>query len=157
MADDVNVKEIDLLKTYSAKLIDFQSCSLPIAVLICAQVGKIKEDLERDLNEVKRLKIVSEEHSKKLVQKYKAVIDDVGENAREVIGSSDLEVMRIRDSIAMRCDEVEDKIKRLQMLLDNAFQHTKNFELQITNMIDSCRANLNNQIQLLEEYKNQHL
>lgn len=157
MADDVNVKEIDLLKTYSGKLGELKDYSLAGTVLIYRQVEKIKADLEQQLKEAKRLQYLTEEKSRYIVQCYKTIIDETGEESRSVIGSSDLEAVQINDNMNIRIEQLEDNIRRLQTLLENVFQHTKNYGLQVTEMVDSCKNTLSNQIQALEEYKKQHM
>lgn len=157
MADDVNVKEIDLLKTYSGKLGELKDYSLASTVLIYRQVEKIKADLEQQLKEAKRLQYLTEEKSRYIVQCYKTIIDETGEESRSVIGSSDLEAVQINDNMNIRIEQLEDNIRRLQTLLENVFQHTKNYGLQVTEMVDSCKNTLSNQIQALEEYKKQHM
>lgn len=157
MADDVNVANIDMLKVYSGKLGELKDWSLGGTILICRQVEKIKEDLDKQLRETERLITVTEEHSRYLIDMYKTVIDDVGEEARYAMGNSDLDVKRIIGDMKVRADEIRDKISRLQMLLDNSFQHTKNYYLQISNMVDSCRNKLGQQVEALEEYKKQHM
>lgn len=157
MADDVNVKEIDLLKTYSGKLGELKDYSLASTVLIYRQVEKIKADLEQQLKEAKRLQYLTEEKSRYIVQCYKTIIDETGEESRSVIGSSDLKAVQINDNMNIRIEQLEDNIRRLQTLLENVFQHTKNYGLQVTEMVDSCKNTLSNQIQALEEYKKQHM
>lgn len=156
MADDVNVKEIDLIKAYSGKLSELKDGSLAATILIYSQVKKIKNDYRNVYNRVHDIGERCNSSCKRLQDQYNSVIEDVGEGARNVIGHSDQEAKNLCGIIAQQVSLLEQNINRLQMLLDNAFQHTKNYDLQITNMVDSCRENLNRQVQILEEYKKLH-
>lgn len=153
MAADVNVTEIDALKAYSRKLHELRTGGIGVAVLLDSQLRKIQEDYENRLHALQRLLNKCEEDYKALQSRYQSAITACGEESREVIGNTDLEAEIKLEAMRSRIAMVKNNIQRLQTLLQNAGNKTKNYQLQMNNMTDNCRAFIKRETTLLEQYK----
>lgn len=153
MAADVNVTEIDALKAYSRKLHELRTGGIGVAVLLDRQLRKIQEDYENRLHALQRLLNKCEEDYKALQSRYQSAITACGEESREVIGNTDLEAEIKLEAMRSRIAMVKNNIQRLQTLLQNAGNKTKNYQLQMNNMTDNCRAFIKRETTLLEQYK----
>lgn len=153
MASDVNVKEIELLNVYGRKLHELRVGSVGVAMLLDRQLRKIRDDYTELANNLCRLRNSSTDDCRDLQKRYQSAIDECGEDAREIIGNTDLEIQLKLEVLQMRVDVIQNAIKTLQMKLENAGNKTKNYALQMNNMTDNCLAIIKRQTELLEKYK----
>ena len=153
MAEDVNVKEIELLNVYGRKLHELRAASVGVAVLLDHQLRKIKDDYTELANNLSRLSNNSAETCRDIQERYQRAIKDCGEEAREIIGTTDLEAQLKLEVLQVRVETTQNAIKTLQMKLKNAGNKTKNYVLQMNNMTDNCLSIIKRQTELLEKYK----
>ena len=153
MANDVNVTEIDVLKAYSRKLHELCAGGIAVAIRLDCQLHKIQEDYENRLHSLQRLLDNSVEDYKAIQSRYQSAITACGEESRDVIGYTDIEAQSKVEAMRSRVAMVRNNIQRLQTLLQNAGNKTKNYQLQMNNMTDNCRAFIKRETTLLEQYK----
>ena len=85
MAADVQVTEIDVLKTYSSKMTGLRNDSIALAVLLDRQIRKMREDYDKLLADMRRAQHNVEDNTRLIVERYEHAMNNCGEEARPVI------------------------------------------------------------------------
>lgn len=152
---DVAVKEVAVLKAYGSKLGDFKTGSTIVGALIDRQIRKIKDDLSDKSNDVRNTYHFIEEHARKVIDLYDFAMSKCA-NARPYIGETDYECRNKLKEAEMLVEQINSQIRQLQTELENAGQHTKNFCLQVRNMVDGCQSSLNGIVDKLDRYIEQN-
>lgn len=154
MAADVQVTEIDVLKAYSGKMNGLRNDSIALAVLLDRQIHKMIEDYDRVLSEMQGVLQSAESDCRFLEQRYQRAFDICGEEARPVVGDSDLEAKQKLELLQMRVETVQNTVKNLQMKLKNAGLKTQNYAAQMDTLADTCISYVNRYAEVLLQYKN---
>lgn len=152
--EDINVKDIEALKLYKSKLGEFNNGCTAIGALIDVQIRRIKEDLNRRLNSSRNIFRKAEDDAKGVIRRYETALSRC-ENARHYIGETDLECKQKIQEAKIVQEQIESQIQRLRIELENTGLQTKNFCLQVCNMVDSCQSHLDTNIMGIEQYKEQ--
>ena len=150
MAADVQVTEIDVLKTYSSKMNGLRNDSIALAVLLDRQIRKMKEDYDEILSITNRLQ---QDDTRTIQERYQRAIDRCGENAREVIGMDDMQAEQKNEIMQVRYESIKRNIQNLQMKLKNAGLKTQNYAAQMDTLADACISYVNRYAEVLQQYK----
>lgn len=153
MAADVQVTEIDVLKTYSSKMNGLRNDSIALAVLLDRQIRKIKEDYDKLLMDMRRAQRNAEDNTKLIVERYERAMNICGEEARPVIGTSDLVAQQKNEIMQVRYESILHNIQNQQMKLKNAGLKTQNYAAQMDTLADACISYVNRYAEKLQEYK----
>lgn len=155
MAADVQVSEIDFLKAYSSKMNDLRNKSVALALLLDVQIRKMIEDYDRVLSDMQRMLQSGEEDSQYLQERYRSAMDrcTYSDEARPIIGESDIEAKQKLGLLRMRIDFVRSNVKSLQMKLKNAGLKTQNYAARMDTLADACISYVNRYAEKLQEYK----
>lgn len=152
---DVDVSELDVLKSYSIKLGDFKGGVLIGGAYLIKKIHDLKQKLEKQQHELTRLQNTAEEHAEKLRRRYQDALNFDSE-CRYIIGNSDEEVDDMLNQINERVNTTISNIRRMETLLENMAVRTKGFVEQVPNMVDHSKDVLGKKIALIEEYKELH-
>lgn len=150
--DDINVKEIEVLRAYCSKLNDFKTGTSAVGLLVARQIDKIKDDLKDRQRVAQQFMDFVEEKANSVISRYDYALDKCP-SARGQIGETDLDCKANIRKAEDIMQSIKGKIRQLDTELENAQQHTKNFCLQVINMTDSCQNQMNRTITALEAYK----
>ena len=150
--DDINVKEIEVLRAYCSKLNDFKSGTSAVGLLVARQIDNIKDDLKGRQREAQQFMDSVEEKANSVISRYDYALDKCP-SARNLIGETDLDCKAKIHEAEEIMQSIKYKMRKLDTELENARQHTKNFCLQVINMTDSCQNQMNRTITALEAYK----
>ena len=155
MAADVQVSEVDVLKAYSGKMNGLRNDSIALAVLLDPQIRKMIEDYDRILSDIQRMLQSGEEDSRYLQERYRSAMArcTYGEEARPIIGNSDLEAQQKLELLRMRVETTRNAIKNLQMKLKNAGLKTQNYAAQMDTLANACISYVNRYAEKLQQYK----
>ena len=153
MAADVQVTEIDVLKTYSSKMNGLRNDSIALAVLLDRQIRKMKEDYDEILSITNRLQQNAKDDTRTIQERYQRAIDRCGENAREVIGMDDMQAEQKNEIMQVRYESIKRNIQNLQMKLKNAGLKTQNYAAQMDTLADACISYVNRYAEVLQQYK----
>lgn len=153
MAADVQVTEIDVLKTYSSKMNDLRNDSIALAVLLDRQIRKMKEDYDEILSIANRLQQNAKDDTRLIQERYQRAIDLCGEDAREVIGMDDMQAEQKNEIMQVRYESIKRNIQNLQMKLKNAGLKTQNYAAQMDTLADACISYVNRYAEVLQQYK----
>lgn len=153
MAADVQVSEIDVLKAYSGKMNGLRNDSIVLAVLLDRQIRKIKEDYDKLLMDMRRAQRNVEDNTRLIVERYERAMNICGEEARPVIGTSDLVAQQKNEIMQVRYESILHNIQNLQMKLKNAGLKTQNYAAQMDTLADACISYVNRYAEKLQEYK----
>lgn len=153
MAADVQVSEIDVLKTYSGKMNGLRNDSIGLAVLLDRQIRKMKEDYDEILSIANRLQQNAKDDTRTIQERYQRAIDLCGENAREVIGMDDMQAEQKNEILQVRYESIKRNIQNLQMKLKNAGLKTQNYAAQMDTLADACISYVNRYAEVLQQYK----
>ena len=155
MAADVQVSEVDVLKAYSGKMNGLRNDSIALAVLLDRQIRKMIEDYDRILSDIQRMLQSGEEDSRYLQERYRSAMArcTYGEEARPIIGNSDLEAQQKLELLRMRVETTRNAIKNLQMKLKNAGLKTQNYAAQMDTLANACISYVNRYAEKLQQYK----
>lgn len=153
MAADVQVTEIDVLKTYSSKMNGLRNDSIALAVLLDRQIRKMKEDYDEVLSIANRLQQNAKDDTRTIQERYQRAIDLCGEDAREVIGMDDMQAEQKNEIMQVRYESIKRNIQNLQMKLKNAGLKTQNYAAQMDTLADACISYVNRYAEVLQQYK----
>lgn len=153
MAADVQVTEIDVLKTYSSKMNDLRNDSIALAVLLDRQIRKMKEDYDEILSIANRLQQNAKDDTRLIQERYQRAIDLCGVDAREVIGMDDMQAEQKNEIMQVRYESIKRNIQNLQMKLKNAGLKTQNYAAQMDTLADACISYVNRYAEVLQQYK----
>lgn len=153
MAADVQVTEIDVLKTYSSKMNGLRNDSIALAVLLDRQIRKMKEDYDEILSIANRLQQNAKDDTRLIQERYQRAIDLCGEDAREVIGMDDMQAEQKNEIMQVRYESIKRNIQNLQMKLKNAGLKTQNYAAQMDTLADACISYVNRYAEVLQQYK----
>ena len=153
MAADVQVTEIDVLKTYSSKMNGLRNDSIALAVLLDRQIRKMKEDYDEILSITNRLQQNAKDDTRLIQERYQRAIDLCGEDAREVIGMDDMQAEQKNEIMQVRYESIKRNIQKLQMKLKNAGLKTQNYAAQMDTLADACISYVNRYAEVLQQYK----
>lgn len=153
MAADVQVTEIDVLKTYSSKMNGLRNDSIALAVLLDRQIRKMREDYDEILSRANRLQQNAKDDTRLIQERYQRAIDLCGEDAREVIGMDDIQAEQKNEIMQVRYESIKRNIQNLQMKLKNAGLKTQNYAAQMDTLADACISYVNRYAEVLQQYK----
>lgn len=153
MAADVQVTEIDVLKTYSSKMNGLRNDSIALAVLLDRQIRKMREDYDEILSRANRLQQNAKDDTRLIQERYQRAIDLCGEDAREVIGMDDMQAEQKNEIMQVRYESIKRNIQNLQMKLKNAGLKTQNYVAQMDTLADACISYVNRYAEVLQQYK----
>ncbi len=153
MAADVQVSEIDVLKAYSGKMNDLRNDSIALAMLLDRQIRKMKEDYDEILSIANRLQQNAKDDTRLIQERYQRAIDLCGEDAREVIGTDDMQAEQKNEIMQVRYESIKRNIQNLQMKLKNAGLKTQNYAAQMDTLADACISYVNRYAEVLQQYK----
>lgn len=151
---DISVQEVDVLKAYKNKLGDFKSGCVAVCALIDRQVREIKEDLLSLSRNAENSSRCAEDYADEVISRYDYALSKCS-SAREYIGETDWECKSKLQEVEMLLEEIHSQLSSLTTEIENAGQHTKNFGLQILNMVDQCQSHLDRNITSIENYLTQ--
>ena len=154
MAADVQVSEIDVLKAYSGKMNGLRNDSIALAVLLDRQIRKIRKDYNQVLSDMHRILSSAESDCQYLEQRYERAFTICGEEARSVVGNSDVEARQKLEILQMRAETVQNTVRNLQMKLENAGLKTQNYAAQMDTLANTCISYVNRYAEVLQQYKN---
>jgi len=152
---DIDVKQIDILRTYTSKLGDFKTGCTVVGALIDKQIRSIKDDVASTANDARVALEYSADYVDEVTRRYDRALSKCN-NARAYIGETDLECKSMYSEAEVLKTQIDGHIRDLMTELDNAGLHTKNFCLQVLNMVDGCQTQMNNNISALENYLSQN-
>lgn len=152
---DVDVSELDVLKSYSIKLGDFKGGVLIGGAYLIKKIHDLKQKLEEQQRELSRLQNLAEERAEALRSRYDRALD-IDSGCRGIIGDSDEEADEVLNEINERVNTATSNIQRMEMLLENMMTRTKGFVEQVPNMVEHSKDVLDQKIALIEEYKELH-
>jgi len=156
MAADAQVSEIDVLKAYAAKMNGLRNNSMLLSVTLVTQIRKMIDDYNDVLREMDRLLQSGEEDSRYIQERYRRAISrcTYGEEARPIIGESDMVAQQKYELLQMRVETVRNNIQNLQMKLKNAQIKTVNYQAQMESLGDACISFVKRYTEVLEQAKN---
>lgn len=154
MAADVQVKEIDILKLYSSKMNGLRNDSIKLAMLLDRQIRKMKEDYDEILSIANRLQQNAKDDTRTIQERYQRAIDLCGENAREVIGTDDMQAEQKNEIMQVRYESIKHNIQNLQMKLKNAGLKTQNYAAQMDTLANTCISYVNRYAEVLQQSEN---
>ena len=154
MAADVQVKEIDILKLYSSKMNGLRNDSINLAMLLDRQIREMKEDYDEILSIANRLQQNAKDDTRTIQERYQRAIDLCGENAREVIGTDDMQAEQKNEIMQVRYESIKYNIQNLQMKLKNAGLKTQNYAAQMDTLANTCISYVNRYAEVLQQSEN---
>ena len=154
MAADVQVKEIDILKLYSSKMNGLRNDSINLAMLLDRQIREMKEDYDEILSIANRLQQNAKDDTRTIQERYQRAIDLCGENAREVIGTDDMQAEQKNEIMQVRYESIKHNIQNLQMKLKNAGLKTQNYAAQMDTLANTCISYVNRYAEVLQQSEN---
>ena len=153
MAADVQVSEIDVLKAYSGKMNGLRNDSIALAVLLDRQIRKMIEDYDKVLSEMHNMYSTAESDCRYLERRYERAFTICGEEARPVVGNSDIEARQKLELMEMKMEMVRNSIQNLQMKLKNAGLKTQNYAARMDTLANACISYVNRYAEKLQQYK----
>ena len=73
--DDINVKEIEVLRAYCSKLNDFKTGTSAVGLLVARQIDKIKDDLNERQREAQMFMDFVEDKANSVISRYDYALD----------------------------------------------------------------------------------
>ena len=150
---DIHIKESDALRQYANKLISFRNGVCATGVVVGVQSHKKEKELEDKKYEIKRLCDIGEGYKQGLVSHYKYVIEQCSGDARSVIGESDLEIRDAYKTLQNDVDEYRRLMSRMQVILEQVRERTKNFALQTCEITNRSVVMLRKKADSVDDYK----
>lgn len=150
---DVQVTDIDVMKAYGGKLRDLRDKSVAGGWWIRHQISKINDDYTNIISELNGVQSSAEGDCRYLQERYERAMNICGEDARPVIGNSDIEAQQKLADLQIRVEMVKNSIELLQAKLESARIKTLNYMSQMDSIGTNCINLINQQVDVLQKYK----
>jgi len=154
MADDVNVKQSEVLKVYSTKLVDFRSVTAAGSALVFRQAGKHIEHYERLKREMELELRNAREFADHVRYRYEnAFSQGATEDDRYYIGDSDEEANHKLEQLNEAYEELCRTIRNMETKLENIREKTKTYGSQMYEMCTRSSDMLKQRAEIIDNYK----
>ena len=128
--------------------------SINLAMLLDRQIREMKEDYDEILSIANRLQQNAKDDTRTIQERYQRAIDLCGENAREVIGTDDMQAEQKNEIMQVRYESIKHNIQNLQMKLKNAGLKTQNYAAQMDTLANTCISYVNRYAEVLQQSEN---
>lgn len=139
MSDDINVKEIALLKTYISKLQEVRDIQIARSLLIERHVCKELSIISDRLSSLNNLAGQGNEHERSMFSRYQNATTKLSDNQslRNVIGHSDFDMQKLNREFQDKISNIRRLTEQYILKLEETRQKTKTFSLESMTNIES--------------------